>query len=90
MNHSVVEFEAHKLSATQQGYLDAMNKAVPNVVLFSLDGGTTRYFAILGDADALKFEPYNNNEDMFNKKAYFTKARIKLNILSSTTVNFAS
>lgn len=88
INHSEISFTAHKIEADQQQLLDEMYKAIPNVILFSLDGGTTRYFAIFDSDNSLVFEPYRNNEDMFNKKAYFVKANITLKILNSTTVDF--
>lgn len=88
INHSQISFTAHKIDEDMQGLLNEMYQAVPNVVLFSLDGGTTRYFAIFDEDNSLIFEPYKNNEDMFNKKAYFVKANINLKILNTTLVDF--
>lgn len=88
INHSNIEINAPKINDTDQGKLKAMKQAVPNVVLLSIDDETTKYFAIFKDGDSLTFEPYKNNEDMFNKQAYFVRARIKLAVLNTSTTSF--
>ena len=59
----------------------------PNVILFSFDSGTTRYYALFED-----FTPmgYDNNENPTTGLSYFTKGDISLKILMVTTQAFIS
>lgn len=87
INHAKISFIAHKLTSAEAANLLLMYTARPNVVLFSLDSGTTRYFAIF-DEEGLVPMGYNNNEDPTSGTAFFVKAEIKLKFLQTTTQGF--
>ena len=87
INHARLSFDAHRLDETEANLLISMFKTAPQVVLISLDSGSTRYFAVpIGEG--FRPEPYPNNEDPDNAKAFFIRGRIELNIIQATTQNF--
>lgn len=87
INHAEIEFKMHSLTATDVTNLRTMFTTRPNVVLFSMDSGTTRYFAKF-KPNGLIIEGYENNENPTTGTAYFLKGRVELFLLQSTTVAF--
>lgn len=88
INHAEISFGMHSLSGSDVVNLRAMYTAKPNVVLFSMDSGTTRYFAKFKN-NGLVIEGYQNNEDPVNGIPYFLKGSVELFILQTTTQNFS-
>lgn len=87
INHAEISFNMHSLSSADVTNLRAMYTSKPNVVLFSLDSGTTRYYAKFKN-NGLLIEGYQNNEDPVTAGPYFLKGSCELYILQTTTQNF--
>lgn len=87
VNHAEVSFRMPKLTSTEVGYLRTMYTSRPNVVLLSLDSGTTRYFAKFKN-NGLTIDTYENNEDPTTGTAFFWKGSVDLFILQTTTTAF--
>lgn len=87
INHAKISFIAHSLTNDEAADLLLMYTARPNVVLFSLNSGTTRYFAIF-EEDGLVPMGYDNNENPVTGLAHFTKAEIRLKFLQTTSEAF--
>lgn len=87
INHAKISFTAHSLTSAEAANLLLMYTARPNVVLFSMNSGTTRYFAIF-DEDGYIPLGYNNNENPTTGTAHFIKAELKFKFLQTTTQNF--
>ena len=85
INHGEISFIAHSLTNAEMGNLILMSNARPNVVLISLNSGTTRYFAIF---DELTPMGYQNNENPSTGLAFFLKAEISVKFLQTTTQAF--
>ncbi len=87
VNHAKLSFTAHSLSSSEAANLLLMYTAKPNVVLFSLNSGTTRYFAVF-ENEGYRPMGYQNNENPVTGTAFFVKAEIKLKLLQTTTQAF--
>ena len=85
INHAEIAFIAHSLTSTELNNLILMSNARPNVVLFSLNSGTTRYYCLFEELVPLG---YQNNENPTTGTAYFWKAEISLKFLQTTTQTF--
>lgn len=85
INHGEISFIAHSLTADEVSKLILISNARPNVALFSLNSGTTRYFALFKE-----FKPlgYANNEDPVTGTAYFLKGELNFKFLQTTTQAF--
>lgn len=89
VNHGEISFTIHKISSADMVKLLAIYEARPNVVLFSLDSGTTRYYAKFKENGFVP-EGYSFNEDPVTGTAFFYKAHVDLYLLQTTTQNFIS
>lgn len=87
INHAEISFEMHSLTSTDVTNLIAMYSARPDVVLLSLDSGTTKYYAKF-KTNGLTIEGYDNNEDPYTGTAFFWKGSVELSILQTTTTAF--
>jgi len=87
INHAKISFIAHSLTSDEASKLLLMANARPNVVLFSLNSGVTRYFAIF-ENNGYRPMGYQNNENPVTGTAFFVKAEIKLKFLQTTTQAF--
>lgn len=87
-NHWDIDFTLHLVLPAEVAKIVEWFSARPPVVLFSLDGGTTRYFAIF-QSDGLAVSGYRNNEDYDLAQPFHNIVEIKLAILTQTTQNFS-
>lgn len=88
LNHAEVSFAMHSLTDADVTALWTMKNAKPNVILLSLDSGTTRYWAKFKN-NGLTIEGYMNNENPDTGRPFFLKATCEIFILQSTTQNFS-
>lgn len=87
MNHANFSIKLDLLTDTQVNTLLALYKASPNVILFSIDSGATRYFAIF-NTGGLTILPYSKNESPVTGRPFQLSAELDLSILQATTTNF--
>ena len=86
-NHLNLVMTLHLVYEDDMDLLSAFYRARPNVVLFSLDSGSTRYFGVFSDEGLVPI-PYENNEDEETGNSYFDMAEVHLAVLKATTTNF--
>lgn len=87
VNHWDVDVTLNCVANADRDQLRTWAQARPPVVLFSLDGGVTRYFAIIR---TIEVNGYRSNEDPDNPNPFFSQIVLGLSVLTSTSTAFGS
>lgn len=84
-NHWDCDFTIHAVSNADFATLLGWASARPPVCLFSIDGGSNRYWVIIREFEKIG---YRNNEDPNNANPFFSSVRMKVSVCASTSTAF--